>query len=236
MSESTSHDRILFNRAAFLAGGAATLSAALPERSRGATSMPAGVTPERLLGRLMAGNKRFIDDDFPNVNRLAEKRELLKAGQAPFAAILGCSDSRVIPNLVFVQDLGDLFVARVAGNVPDDLVIASLEYSVEHLGTRLIMVLGHEGCGAVNAVYSAIANNAPLPPHLAEIQRLMAPGIAGVVKARGTEDAAVEANVRAAVARLRTSPPVMSSGAVSGRLLIIGGIYRLATGEVRLVE
>lgn len=236
MSESTSHDRILFNRAAFLAGGAATLSAALPERSRGATSMPAGVTPERLLGRLMAGNKRFIDDDFPNVNRLAEKRELLKASQAPFAAILGCSDSRVIPNLIFVQDLGDLFVARVAGNVPDDLVIASLEYSVEHLGTRLIMVLGHEGCGAVNAVYSAIASNAPLPPHLAEIQRLMAPGIAGVVKARGTEDAAVEANVRAAVARLQTSPPVMSSGAVSGRLLIIGGIYRLATGEVRLVE
>jgi carbonic anhydrase len=184
----------------------------------------------------MAGNKRFIDDDFPNVNRLAEKRELLQASQAPFAAILGCSDSRVIPNLVFVQGIGDLFVARVAGNVPDDLVIASLEYSVEHLGTRLIMVLGHEGCGAVKAVYSAIETNTSLPTHLAEIQRLMAPGIAAVVQARGTQDAAVEANVRAAVARLRTSPPVMSSGAASGHLLIVGGIYRLGTGEVRLVE
>ena len=236
MSESTSHDRMPFNRAAFLAGGVATLSAALPERSRAATSVPAGVTPERMLGRLMAGNKRFIDDDFPNVNRFAEKRELLKASQAPFAAILGCSDSRVIPNLVFVQGIGDLFVARVAGNVADDLVIASLEYSVEHLGTRLIMVLGHEGCGAVKAVYSALQTNTPLPTHLAEIQRLMAPGIAGVVQAHGTEDAAVEANVRAAVAKLRTSPPVISSGAVSGHLLIVGGIYRLGTGEVRLVE
>jgi carbonic anhydrase len=236
MSKSTSHDRMLFNRAAFLAGGAATISAALPERSRAAPPVPAGVTPERLLGRLMAGNKRFIDDDFPNVNRLAEKRELLQASQAPFAAILGCSDSRVIPNLVFVQGIGDLFVARVAGNVPDDLVIASLEYSVEHLGTRLIMVLGHEGCGAVKAVYSAIETNTSLPTHLAEIQRLMAPGIAAVVQARGTQDAAVEANVRAAVARLRTSPPVMSSGAASGHLLIVGGIYRLGTGEVRLVE
>ena len=75
-----------------------------------------------------------------------------------------------------------------------------------------------------------------MPPHLAEIQRLMAPGIAGVVKARGTEDAAVEANVRAAVAKLRTSPPVIASGAVSGRLLVVGGVYRLRTGEVRLVE
>jgi carbonic anhydrase len=198
--------------------------------------VPAGATPERLLGRLMAGNKRFIDDDFPNVNRFAEKRELLKASQAPFAAILGCSDSRVIPNLVFVAGIGDLFVARVAGNVPDDLVIASLEYSVEHLGTRLIMVLGHEGCGAVKAVYSAIQSNTSLPTHLAEIQRLMAPGIAGVVQAHGTQEAAVEANVRAAVAKLATSPPVISSGARSGHLLIVGGIYRLGTGEVRLVE
>lgn len=236
MSESTSDDRILFNRAAFLAGGAATIGVALPERSQAATAVPLGVTPERLLGRLMAGNKRFIDDDFPNANKFAEKRELLTASQAPFAAILGCSDSRVIPNLVFVQGLGDLFVARVAGNVPDDLVIASLEYSVEHLGTRLIMVLGHEGCGAVKAVYSALATNTPLPTHLAEIERLMAPGIAGVVRARGTEDAAVEANVRAAVAKLRTSPPVIASGAASGHLLIVGGIYRLGTGEVRLVE
>jgi carbonic anhydrase len=184
----------------------------------------------------MAGNKRFIDDDFPNVNRFAEKRELLKASQAPFAAILGCSDSRVIPNLVFVAGIGDLFVARVAGNVADDLVIASLEYSVEHLGTRLIMVLGHEGCGAVKAVYSAIQTNTSLPTHLAEIQRLMAPGIAGVVQARGTEDAAVEANVRAVVAKLRTTPPVMARGADSGQLLIVGGIYRLGTGGVRLVE
>lgn len=236
MSESTSNDHMLFNRAAFLAGGLATIGAALPAQSQGAPSLPAGVTPERLLGRLMAGNKRFVDNDFPSVNRVAEKRELLTDSQAPFAAILGCSDSRVIPNLVFVQSIGDLFVARVAGNFPDDLVLASLEYSVEHLGTRLVMVLGHEGCGAVKAVYSALETNTTLPSHLSELQRLMGPGIADVVKARGTENAAVEANVRAGVAKLRTSPPVLSNGADSGHLLIVGGVYHLGTGEVRLVE
>jgi carbonic anhydrase len=233
-----SQERIAFNRAAFLAGSLAA-AAALPEVARAAAHASPGPStpPERLLGRLVAGNDRFVHNDFPDLtSRIAEKRELLKQSQAPFAAVLSCADSRVVPNLVFVQGLGDLFVVRVAGNYPDDLITGSLEYAVEHLGTRLIMVLGHENCGAVKAVYSAIQTNEVLPPHLATIQRFLAPGIAEVVHRRGTQEEAVEANVRAAVTALKTMPPELSKDVNSGRVLVVGGVYQLASGAVRLIE
>ncbi|HET6275081.1 MAG TPA: carbonic anhydrase [Candidatus Cybelea sp.] len=226
------------NRAAFLAGTVAAMGAGLTERALAAA--PAGNasegSAERLLGRLMAGNKRFVDNDFPDQSRVAIKRELLAESQAPFAAILGCSDSRVIPNLIFVQGLGDLFVARVAGNFPDDLVIASLEYAVEHLGTRLVMVLGHQNCGAVKAVYSALKDGSTLPPHLSTMQNIMGPGIASVVKAKGTIMEATEANVRAAMKDLRADSPTLADAEKSGRILITGGVYLLHTGAVKLVE
>jgi carbonic anhydrase len=239
MTDTTPNTCPRFNRAAFLAGSVAALGAALPEHAFSAT--PSGATTslvptQRLLGQLMAGNKRFVNNDFPMQSRVAEKRELLKDSQAPYAAILGCSDSRVIPNLIFVQGIGDLFVARVAGNYPDDLVIASIEYAVEHLGTRLIMALGHQDCGAVKAVYSAIENKTPLPPHLSTIETLIAPGIASVVQARGTIKEAIEANVHAAKEKLRTSSPVLSKAESSGQVLITGGVYQLGTGEVKLIE
>jgi carbonic anhydrase len=235
-----SHDRIAFNRAAFLAGSIAAVSA-LPEVARGSGAAPTSSgpapSPEHLLGRLMAGNNRFVHNDFPTLtNRIAEKRELLKQSQAPFAAILSCADSRVVPNLVFVQGLGDLFVTRVAGNYPDDLVSGSIEYAVEHLGTRLVMVLGHENCGAVAAVYSAIETKTTLPPHLSTIQRFLGPGISDVVRAHGSQMAAVEANARAAVAALKTMPPELSKDVSSGRVLVVGGVYELGSGQVRLLE
>lgn len=240
MTDTTPNECSSFNRAAFLAGSLAALSAALPDRASSAT--PAGAmagasgSAERLLGQLMAGNKRFVNNDFPMQSRIAEKRELLKDSQAPYAAILGCSDSRVIPNLIFVQGIGDLFVARVAGNYPDDLVIASIEYAVEHLGTRLIMALGHQNCGAVKAVYAAIENKTPLPPHLSTIEDLIAPGIASVVQARGSIKEAIEANVHAAKEKLRTTSPVLSKAVSSGHVLVAGGVYQLGSGEVKLVE
>ncbi len=227
------------NRAAFLAGSIAAMSAALPESARGAAPPPsAGPLPsaERLLGQLVAGNKRFVSNDFPAPNKVAEKRELLKEGQAPFAAILGCSDSRVVPNLIFVAGIGDLFVARVAGNYPDDLVVASIEYAIEHLGTRLVLVLGHQNCGAVKAVYSAVKTKEPLPPHLSTIEQLISPGIASVVDAHGSTDQAIEANVRAAVTNLKAERPYLAKGVESGRILVVGGVYQLASGEVKLLD
>lgn len=236
-----SNERFELNRAAFLAGSVAAMSAGLAERAiaaptAGAASAASQTSAERLLGQLMAGNKRFVDNDFPDQTRVAVKREMLVDSQAPYAAILGCADSRVIPNLIFVQGMGDLFVARVAGNYPDDLVTASLEYAVEHLGTRLIMVLGHQNCGAVKAVYSAVKSGQELPPHLSTIQNLIAPGIRSIVKARGSIMEATEANVRAAVKDLRTDSPTLADAEKSGHILITGGVYLLDNGSVKLVE
>lgn len=231
-----SHNRIELRRADFLAGSLAAM-AALPQVAR--ATAPAAApqqSPEQLLARLMTGNKRFVNNDFPATNQFTEKREMLLNSQAPFAAILGCADSRVVPNIIFVQSIGDLFVVRVAGNYPDDLAFGSLEYADEHLGTRLFMVLGHQNCGAVKAVYAAIETNTPLPPHLSAIERLIAPGIADVVRAHGSQDAAVEANVRAAVARLKSTPPDLSKDASSRKILVVGGVYQLASGQVRLLE
>ncbi len=152
------------NRAAFLTGSLALASGALARSADAATAPPASATPEMLLGQLMAGNKRFVDNDFPSTNRIADKREMVVEGQAPFASILSCADSRVIPEFVFVQGIGQLFVTRVAGNYPDDLVTGSIEYAIEQLGTTVILVLGHEGCGAVKAVYSTLQKKEELPP------------------------------------------------------------------------
>jgi carbonic anhydrase len=184
----------------------------------------------------MSGNRRFVNNDFPPVNRVTEKRELVVEGQAPIAAILGCADSRVIPELIFVQGIGQLFVTRVAGNYPDDLVIGSIEYAIEHLGTKLVMVLGHEGCGAVKAVYSALEKNETLPKHLSTIQDLLAPGIADSVKSGADINAAIAANARAGAARLRSVPPVLSTQVASGRVRVAAGVYHLRSGEVTLVE
>ncbi|HEY6325253.1 MAG TPA: carbonic anhydrase [Candidatus Cybelea sp.] len=224
------------NRAAFLTGSLALATGALARPADAATAPPASATPEMLLGQLMAGNKRFVDNDFPAANRVADKRELVVEGQAPFASILSCADSRVIPELVFVQGIGQLFVTRVAGNYPDDLVTGSIEYAVEHLGTAVILVLGHESCGAVKAVYSALQKKQELPKHLSTIQRLIAPGIAEVVAARGSIEQAIEVNVRAAAAALFNTSAVIAKEASAGRVRVAGGVYHLRSGAVRLLQ
>ena len=156
--------RLGINRARFLAGSLAAAGAVLPFTARGNASATPSVSPDEALARLMAGNKRFVSGNVPALNHVSETRHHLENSQAPFAAILSCSDSRVVPEDVFVVDLGQLFVARVAGNYPDDMVIGSLEYALDHLGTRLVMVLGHENCGAVTAVFDSIGKVAAAPP------------------------------------------------------------------------
>ena len=232
--ERTSH----VNRAAFLAGTLAAAAAAAPQPAwSSAPAAPAEqASPQELLGRLMAGNRRFLNNDFPPLSTVAQKREALTEMQAPFAAVVSCSDSRVIPNFVFVQGMGDLFVVRVAGNFPDDLGVGSLEYTVEHLGSKLIMIVGHENCGAIKAVYSSIKEKKPLPPHLSAIERVIAPGIKEVVNGGGSMNDAVTANVRAGVALLKSSPPVLSKAVEEGSILIVGGFYHLATGEVTVIR
>jgi carbonic anhydrase len=194
------------------------------------------VSPGEALARLISGNRKFREADPPLLDPFEERRRALLEGQAPHAVVLACSDSRVIPDFIFGQGLGDLFVVRVAGNYPDDLVLGSIEFAVAELGARLVMVLGHENCGAVRAVYDALATSQPLPDHMSAFEQLMGPGLSASVQAGATQDEAIRANVHAAVAALRAAPPVLHAAVASGRIEIVGAEYRLGDGAVTLVD
>ena len=151
--------------------------------------------------------------------------------------MLGCADSRVSPELVFDQAPGDLFVVRVAGNFLTADGLGSLEYGAAVLGTRVIMVLGHTNCGAVNATVEALQKGNNLPGHIADLVRAMKPGIEPVVKQGGADlnQRAVVANVQANVKRLAESKPIISDMVGAGKLRIVGGVYDIATGKVTMV-
>jgi carbonic anhydrase len=222
-------------RRALLGGLAAGLVAAGSARAQGMPEeRPA--TPEAALERLQAGNARYAANQ-PLQRDFSAGRAARAAGQAPFAAVLGCADSRVAPELVFDQNPGDLFVVRVAGNfvTPDGL--ASLEFGARVLGTRIIMVLGHDSCGAVNATVARLQDPQPLPGHIGELVDAMKPGIAPALRDTGPDLAnrAVIANVRHNVQRLAEATPVLTEMVVQRKLRIVGGVYQLATGRVTLV-
>ena len=193
-------------------------------------------TPEAALRRLQEGNDRYvanapIDRDFV-AGRVART-----FGQSPFASVLGCSDSRVAPEFAFDQSPGVLFVVRVAGNFLTEEGLASLEYGAAVLGTKLIMVLGHTGCGAVKATIERIKDNKGFPGHIDSLTRAMEAAISPVVKIGGPNLMlrAVEANVRVIVRHLAEARPVVSDLVGQKRLKVVGGVYDLATGRVTLL-
>ena len=197
---------------------------------------PAGVGPEEALARLMAGNRRYAAQRARRPNQTGRRRVEVAAGQHPFAIVLGCADSRVPPEIVFDQGLGDLFVVRVAGNIADDAAVGSFEYAVEHLEQRLILVLGHDRCGAVAAAVEAAEKGGDAPGHLGA---LLGPIRPAVERARGRGGDllgnAVRANVESVVERLQASEPVLAPAAKTGRLKIVGGRYDLRSGRVELI-
>ena len=158
-------------------------------------------------------------------------------GQAPFTAVLGCADSRVAPDLAFDQPPGELFVVRVAGNfmTPDGL--GGLEFGAAVLGTKVIMVLGHTSCGAVNATVAALQKGNDLPGHIGDLVRTMKPGIEPVLKQPGDDlyQRAVVANVRSNVQRLQEAKPILADMVAAGKLRVVGAVYDLPTGKVALV-
>jgi carbonic anhydrase len=158
-------------------------------------------------------------------------------GQAPFAAVLGCADSRVAPELAFDQPPGELFVVRVAGNfmTPDGL--GGLEFGAAVLGTKVFMVLGHTSCGAVNATVAALQKGNDLPGHIGDLVRAMKPGIEPVLKQPGDDlyQHAVVANVRSNVQRLQEAKPILADMVAAGKLRVVGAVYDLPTGKVALV-
>jgi len=165
----------------------------------------------------------------------AEKRrtELAKT-QHPFATIVSCSDSRVPPEIVFDQGLGDLFVVRVAGNVINDEGLGSIEYSVDHLGSHLILVLGHQRCGAVQAAKETIAAKGKAPGHIESLVTAIKPAVEATAKK--DLDATIKANVNHVVDELRSSTPILKTKVDSGQVQVIGGYYSLDTGAVTFIE
>jgi carbonic anhydrase len=228
-------DKGLSRRSVMFAGAGMLAASQIPVSAQ-AQPARAATTPEAALKLLVEGNARYVANQ-PQQRDFSAGRASRALGQAPFAAILGCADSRVAPELAFDQNPGDLFVVRVAGNfvTPDGL--GSLEFGAAVLGTKLIMVLGHTSCGAVNATVEALQKGNALPGHIADLVRAMKPGIEPVLKQPGADlqQRALVANVRYNVERLKTATPILAGMVAKNELGVVGGIYDLATGKVTLV-
>ena len=191
------------------------------------------LTPEQALAQLLAGNKRYVSSQLKHPHQDLNRRHDLEKSQHPFACILSCSDSRVAPEIVFDEGLGDLFVVRVAGNIVDSAVTGSIEYAVEHLGTPIVLVMGHERCGAVQAT---IEGGEP-KTHIQSLAEAIAPAVASAKRMKGDLVAnAVRANVQLVVKQLKGSKPILSEQAGQGKIKIVGAVYELASGKVTLLS
>jgi carbonic anhydrase len=193
------------------------------------------ISPDASLERLLKGNARYVE----GVSRrhdFKHEREALAKGQNPYAAILSCADSRIAPEYAFDSGRGDLFVCRVAGNFANTETIASLEYAVAVLNAPLILVLGHESCGAVDAAIKSLADNTTLPGHMPSLVTGVAPAVKAVSQQGGdTLSKAIRQNVIDTVANLTSATPILSAAVEQRKIRVVGGIYRLRDGRVEMV-
>jgi carbonic anhydrase len=175
------------------------------------------IPPDAALDRLTEGNKRYVSGTTRR-HDFAHEREALSSGQNPFAAVLSCADSRIAPELCFDTARGDLFVCRIAGNFASDEMVASLEYAVQVLKTPLILVLGHEACGAVDATIKSMKDGSTLPGHLPSLVAALRPAVDAVQGQSGDLLAnATRRNVVLNVERLKSAGPILSAFAGDNR-------------------
>jgi carbonic anhydrase len=193
------------------------------------------LAPDAALERLRQGNSRYVEGvslrhDFKH------EREALAGGQNPYAAILSCADSRIAPEYAFDSGRGDLFVCRVAGNFANTDTIASLEYAVAVLGVPLILVLGHDSCGAIDATIKSLKDDKPLPGHMPSLVDAIAPSVKAVSGQGGDVlGNAIRQNVIDNVAKLNSATPILNAAVEARKLRVVGGIYRLKDGKVDMV-
>ena len=195
----------------------------------------AGVGADEALSRLLNGDKQFAagKSDEPHGKALIERRHALAKDQKPFAVIVGCSDSRVPPEIVFDVSLGDIFVVRTAGEVVDAVAIGSIEYAIEHLGTHLIVVLGHQRCGAVSAAVSGTKETGDIP----DLLKAILPAVEETKGQSGDPiENAVRANARDIAKRLQSTGPIIAPRVQSGEVKIVAAYYSLDTGQIELVK
>ncbi|GAA5529783.1 carbonic anhydrase [Herpetosiphon gulosus] len=200
-----------------------------------ATAEPTEFNADSALQMLKDGNARFVTNLTVDPNQDPNRRTTTAKGQNPFATIVGCVDSRVGPEVVFDRGIGDLFVVRTAGQVIDDVVIGSIEFGTAELGIPLVMVLGHQKCGAVTATIESVEKNEPAPDQIAAIVEHIRPAVEAV-KASGQEpsdlvDAVVRENTKLTVAALKAAP-LLAQMESEGKVRIIGGYYHLDSGTV----
>ncbi len=195
-------------------------------------------TPREAWNEMVRGNERFIAGEPSHPRQDVERREQVALGQAPHATLFGCSDSRLAAEIIFDKGLGDLFVVRNAGQVISDSVIGSLEYSVAVLDVPLIVVLGHDECGAVAAAIDSLQPDAaPLPPHIQGLVDRIVPAVKRVKEGEPEAERpdSIEVgreHLRDTVAELLQSSELISDAVAAGTLAIVGANYRLLQGEV----
>ena len=236
VEESAGPSRRRLLRATGMALAGVALAGPLSVLSIPAMAAPNAIGPDAALQRIREGNARYVSQT--QVQKDFSAGRAARAGaQYPIAAIVGCADSRVAPELLFDQGPGELFVTRVAGNFVNDDGLASLEYGVQFLGIPLIMVLGHSGCGAIDATIKVVRENAALPGHLPGLVGALKPAIEAAI-AKKPADLLAEAtaeNVRQNVSRLKVATPIVSEFVATGKVKVVGGVYDIATGAVNLV-
>lgn len=201
------------------------------------------ITPTDALARLREGNRRFVENQTTGTALTHQARAALVAGQAPFAIVLGCSDSRVPAELVFDQGFGDLFVIRVAGNVVAPSQVGSVEFAAARFGTRLVVVMGHSQCGAVVATLEELEEGtANGSRNLRSITDRVRPSVEPLVRTAGTLDRevllreAIRANVRASVEHLRHGSELLEGLIRNDGLVVVGAEYSLETGAVAFFD
>ncbi len=184
------------------------------------------------LQQLKEGNWRFIKNNYRHPHQSKYRRFEVLKGQHPFAVIITCSDSRVPPDIIFDQGLGDLFVIRNAGNVSDEHVIASVEYAVCHLGIPLVVVMGHQSCGAVTAALQDAKDSI----HITNLVKSIKPAIKKARKQKGDLlDNSIKNNVQIVVEELKTSKPIIDKLVKEGKVKVMGAYYHLDTGNVDFI-
>jgi carbonic anhydrase len=201
---------------------------------------PFSIPPELALRRLVEGNQRFRQGSGGAAAGRGFDAARASSSQRPFAIVLGCSDSRTPVEIVFDQGFGDLFVVRVAGNIVAPSIVGSIEFAASQFGTRLVVVMGHTGCGAIAATLSALATGlGPESKNLRAITDRIAPHIQ-VIAQRGsgpeTLREAMQANVRASVDHLQHGSQILEELVLKGRVVVVGAEYDLETGIVQILE
>ena len=201
------------------------------------------IPAQEALERLREGNQRFVSDIRDSDTLGQTRRSQVAAAQEPFAIILGCADSRVPAELVFDQGLGDLFVIRVAGNIVAPSQIGSIEFAAERFGTRLVVVLGHSSCGAVQATLEELERPSEnRSPNLSSIVGRISPSVEGLLRGplKGDPEAlldeAVKENIRASVRQLRNGSEILEQLLQDDGLMIVGAEYCLEAGVVQFLE